>query len=126
MATTPSPNDAAADRNAEACPVVQTLDAVGTPWRLHVFYALRDGELRFNELKRATGGRSNTVSDTLDVLAEHDLVSRRTEEAAPIAVYYRLTRTGEAFVDELDALGRWAVAGLDAVETPDETGIGVR
>ena len=126
MAATSTRADVVSDRNGEACPVVRTLDAVGTPWRLHVLYALRDGELRFNELKRATGGRSKTVSDALDVLAEHDLVSRRTEEAAPIAVYYRLTDRGASLLDRLDGIGRWAVESLDTVEEADEDGVGLR
>lgn len=107
-------------KNIEACPVVQALDAVGTPWRLQVLYALRDAELRFNELKRATSGRSKTVSDALDVLAENDLVTRRTEEAAPIAVYYRLTEKGETLVGRLEEVSRWAVEWMDEVEDPDE------
>jgi DNA-binding HxlR family transcriptional regulator len=109
-------------RNAAACPVVQTLEAMGTPWRLHVLYALRDGELRFNQLKRATGGRSKTVSDVLDTLTDHGLVARRTEEAAPIAVYYRLTEKGASLVDELDGVSRGAVEWLDEVEDPDAMG----
>ena len=120
MSATTSPNDDVHSRNAEACPVVQALDAVGTQWRLQVLYALRGSELRFNELKRATGGRSKTVSDTLDVLVDSGLISRRTEAAAPIAVYYGLTDKGEALVNRLDDLSRWAVEWMDDVEDPDE------
>lgn len=124
MSTSSSPgnrHEELQSKNADACPIVQALEAVGTPWRLQVLYALCDSELRFNELKRATGGRSKTVSDALDSLAEHDLVARRTEEAAPIAVYYRLTESGEALVDQLDDVGRWAVEWMDEVEEPDQS-----
>jgi len=107
-------------KNVEACPVVQTLDAVGTPWRLQILYALRESELRFNELKRATGGRSKTISDALDVLTENGLIARRTEEAAPIAVYYRLTEKGESLLERLDDVSQWAVEWMDGVEDPDE------
>jgi DNA-binding HxlR family transcriptional regulator len=118
MSSSPTHRDEVRSKNVEACPVVRALDAVGTQWRLQVVYALRGSEMRFNELKRATGGRSKTVSDALDVLAENDLVARRTEEAAPIAVYYRLTEKGEALVDGLDAVNRWAVEWMDGVEDP--------
>jgi DNA-binding HxlR family transcriptional regulator len=120
MSTTATRQEEVQSKNIEACPVVQTLDAVGTPWRLQLLYALRDSELRFNELKRATGGRSKTVSDALDVLTENGLITRRTEEAAPIAVYYRLTEKGETLVDRLDDLSRWAVEWMDDVDDPDE------
>ncbi|QGX93712.1 transcriptional regulator [Haloplanus rallus] len=85
-----------------------------------MLYALRDPELRFDELERATGGRSKTVSDALDVLSENDLITRRTEEAAPIAVYYRLTEKGETLVSRLDDVSQWAVEWMDAVDDPDD------
>jgi DNA-binding HxlR family transcriptional regulator len=95
-------------RNASACPVVRALDRVGTPWRVNVVYALEEGEKRFNELKRATGARSKTLSDALDELVENEVVDRRTEEDAPVAVYYDLTAKGEELLDVLAGLDEWA------------------
>ena len=95
-------------RNASVCPVVEALDQVGTPWRLNVVHALDDDEKRFNELKRATGARSKTLSDALDALVESDIVVRRMEKDAPVAVYYGLTTKGEELTDALAALEEWA------------------
>lgn len=109
-------------RNATACPVVLSVEQVGTTWRLNVIEALRDGEKRFNELKEATGARSKTLSDVLDVLIEHDLVVRRMEEAAPVAVYYDLTEKGEDLFPVLDALAEWGLEHIDEVSeaSPDD------
>jgi Predicted transcriptional regulators len=120
MATSSTHQQEVQSKNVEVCPVVQALDAVGTPWRLQTLYALRDSELPFNELKRATGGRSKTISDALDVLSENGLGTRRTEEAAPIAVYDGLTEKGETLVRRLDDVSQWAVEWMDDVEDPDE------
>lgn len=120
MSTATPRQDEVQTKNIEACPAVQAVETVGTPWRLQILYALRDAELRFNELKRATGGRSKTVSDTLDVLTEEGLVTRRTEEAAPIAVYYQLTEKGNTLVGQLDHISEWAVEWMDKVDDPDE------
>jgi DNA-binding HxlR family transcriptional regulator len=95
-------------QNASACPVIQAIDQVGTPWRMNVIYALRDGEKRFNELKRATDARSKTLSDALDELVENDVVNRRMEADAPVAVYYGLTTKGRDLTDVLDELDEWA------------------
>lgn len=94
--------------NAAACPVVQAIDEVGTPWRLNVIHALADGERRFNEIQEATDARSKTLSDVLDELVESDIVTRRMEEAAPVAVYYDLTEKGEELLDVLSQLDDWA------------------
>jgi DNA-binding HxlR family transcriptional regulator len=95
-------------QNASACPVVQAIEQVGTPWRMNVVYALESGERRFNELKRATGARSKTLSDALDELVENDVVVRRMEEDAPVAVYYALSAKGDELVDALAELDEWA------------------
>ena len=95
-------------QNASACPVIQAINQVGTPWRMNIIYALRDGEKRFNELKRATDARSKTLSDALDELVENDVVSRRMEEDAPVAVYYGLTEKGTDLTDVLNELDEWA------------------
>lgn len=118
MSTPYNREQAIQSKNVEACPVVQAFDAVGTTWRLQVLYALEGSELRFNELKRATEGRSKTLSEALEVLQEHDLVTRRTEEAAPIAVYYDLTEKGERLVASLEDVGHWAINWMDDVEDP--------
>jgi len=94
--------------NATACPVVRTIDQIGTPWRLNVIHALADGEHRFNELKAATDARSKTLSEALDELQESDIVSRRMEEDAPVAVYYALTQKGAELLDVLSELDDWA------------------
>lgn len=120
MVTDRNREETIAVKNAEACPVVKTLDRIGTTWRLQILYALEDTELRFNELKRATEGRSKTLSDALEVLEEHGLVTRRTELEAPIAVYYTLTEKGDAFLDSLEGLREWAIEWVDDVEDPTQ------
>jgi DNA-binding HxlR family transcriptional regulator len=120
MSTASTHQDEVQTKNVEACPVVQAVETVGTPWRLQILYALRESELRFNELKRATGGRSKTVSDALDVLTDEGLIARRTEEAAPIAVYYQVTEKGKTLLSQLDEVSEWAVEWMDDVDDPDE------
>jgi DNA-binding HxlR family transcriptional regulator len=95
-------------QNAAACPVVEAIEQVGTPWRLNVIYALREGEQRFNDIKRATEARSKTLSDALEELVENDVVARRMEADAPVAVYYELTTKGDELLDVLSELDEWA------------------
>jgi DNA-binding HxlR family transcriptional regulator len=95
-------------QNAAACPVVEAIEQVGTPWRLNVIYALREGERRFNDIKRATEARSKTLSDALEELVENDVVARRMEADAPVAVYYELTTKGDELLDVLSELDEWA------------------
>jgi DNA-binding HxlR family transcriptional regulator len=91
-----------------ACPVVESMEQIGSKWRLVVLHDLQGGEKRFNELKRSTEASSRTLSRVLDDLQESGLVHRRLEEDAPVATYYRLTEKGESLCPVFDQIERWA------------------
>jgi DNA-binding HxlR family transcriptional regulator len=92
----------------DACAVVDSLEQIGSQWRLVVLHDLLDDEKRFNELKRSTDASSRTLSRVLDDLQGMGFVSRRTEEDAPIATYYRLTAKGESLCPVFDEIEAWA------------------
>ncbi|MBX0285473.1 winged helix-turn-helix transcriptional regulator [Haloarcula salinisoli] len=92
----------------DACPVIESIEQVGSKWRLVVLHELQNGERRFNELKRATDASSRTLSRVLDDLQETGFVERRLEEDAPVATYYRLTPKGESLCPVFDEITAWA------------------
>jgi DNA-binding HxlR family transcriptional regulator len=97
-----------------ACPVVDTIQQIGSEWRLVVLHDLQGGEKRFNELKRSTDASSRTLSRVLDDLEDLDLIDRRVEEDAPIATYYSLTAKGRDLEPVFDAIDSWAHSHVDA------------
>jgi len=107
---TPAPNQPTeAERYDEhACAVIDSLEQIGSQWRLIVLHDLQEGEKRFNECKRSTGANSRTLSRVLDDLADADLVERRLEPDAPIAAYYRLTEKGRSLEPVFEAIEDWA------------------
>lgn len=98
---------AAPDDNA-ACPVIESLEQIGSKWRLAVLYDLQAGEKRFNELKRSTDANSRTLSRVLDDLQETGYVARRFEEDNPIATYYSLTDKGQSLCPVFDEIKQWS------------------
>ncbi|MCU4740304.1 helix-turn-helix transcriptional regulator [Halobacteria archaeon AArc-m2/3/4] len=99
--------------NPDACPVIESLEQIGSQWRLAVLHELLEGELRFNELKRATGANARTLSRVLDDLGEMGFVDRRIEEDSPIATYYSLTEKGESLAPVFDEIECWAGEWLE-------------
>jgi DNA-binding HxlR family transcriptional regulator len=89
------------------CPVIKTLEEVGSRWRMTVIHVLREGDLRFNELKRATDANSQTLSRVLDELEEKEYVERHVEEESPVAVYYSLTPKGSELLSAFDEILDW-------------------
>lgn len=98
---------AAVRNNPGACPIVDSIHAVGEQYRLLVVYNLLDGERRFNDLKRAMGASSRTLSQALDTLQEEGIVHRRSEPDDPVAVYYGLTEKGRALESVFEELAAW-------------------
>lgn len=94
-------------KNADACPVVEAVEEIGSQWRLIILHDLQEGEKRFNELKKSTGASSSTLSRVLDDLEDRELVERRVEER-PIATYYSLTPKGEGLRPALEELADWS------------------
>jgi DNA-binding HxlR family transcriptional regulator len=97
----------------EACVVIDSLEQIGSQWRLIVLHDLQEGEKRFNELKRSTDASARTLSRVLDDLQEMGFVNRRLEEDAPVATYYSLTEKGGSLAPVFEAIESWADEWLD-------------
>lgn len=91
-----------------ACSVIDSLNQIGSQWRLIVLYDLQGDEKRFNEIKRSTGASSRTLSRVLDDLQDTEFVHRRLEEDAPVATYYSLTEKGESLCPVFGAIEAWS------------------
>jgi DNA-binding HxlR family transcriptional regulator len=109
-----------AEANPEACPIVESLEQIGSQWRLIVLHDLQGGEKRFNELKRSTEASSRTLSRVLDDLEEMGFVDRRLEEDAPVASYYTLTAKGQSLCPVFDEIEAWAEEWLSEDASPAE------
>lgn len=99
--------------NADICTVVESIESIGSKWKLIVLNDLRDGEKRFNELKRSTGASSYTLTRVLDDLEDEAFIDNRKEFESPIASYYSLTEKGRALCPVFDALDEWGENWID-------------
>ncbi len=115
--STQQEREAAADDGP--CAVVDSMEQIGSKWRLIVLHELQSGEQRFNELKESTDASSRTLSRVLDDLQELGLVNRRMEADAPVATYYSLTPKGSSLCPVFDAIESWADEWVD-VGSPEE------
>jgi DNA-binding HxlR family transcriptional regulator len=102
------------------CAVVDSMDQIGSKWRLVVLHELQTGEQRFNELKESTGASSRTLSRVLDDLQELGFVERRMEADAPVATYYSLTPKGGSLCPVFDAIESWADDWVDVGPPADD------
>lgn len=89
--------------------VSQVLARVGDKWSVLIVMLLGEGSMRFNEIKRMTGGISQRMlSLTLRGLERDGLVTRTVLPTVPPRVDYALTTLGHSLWSPVDALGAWA------------------
>lgn len=87
---------------------------LGKRWSGVILGSLMEGPAGFADLRRATGGISDSVlSERLGELSTAGLVEREVDPGPPVAVRYRLAPPGEALVPVLRDLGDWARDHLD-------------
>lgn len=109
---TPGDIDFPAPGEANDCRMVrEILDLVGDKWSLYIIASLKDGPVRFNELRRRIDGISQRMlTITLRGLERDGLVSRTLFPTIPPRVDYALTDVGRSLLEPVMALTLWANA----------------
>ncbi|WP_067681270.1 winged helix-turn-helix transcriptional regulator [Nocardia miyunensis] len=103
-------------RIPEGGAVREVLDRIGDKWSLLVIGTLREGPLRFGELKDAVAGISQRMLTlTLGHLVEDGLISRTAYAEVPPRVEYELTELGRTLLPMVISLAEWAMAHREEI-----------
>jgi DNA-binding HxlR family transcriptional regulator len=101
----------------ECSKISQVLARLGDKWSVLVIMLLRDRSRRFSELKRGIDGISQRMLTlTLRNLERDGLVKRIVTPTIPPRVDYELTAMGASLVEQVQALGNWAVEHLAQID----------
>ncbi len=89
--------------------VREILDLIGDKWTLYIIATLKDGPVRFNELRRRIDGISQRMlTINLRGLERDGLVKRTLFPTVPPRVEYELTDVGRTLLAPVMALVTWA------------------
>lgn len=92
------------------CPVSFALEKVGGRWKPLILWHLKDGRLRYSELKKAIPPiTEKMLIQHLKQLESDQLVLRKVVEVMPPHVEYSLTDSGAELLPALNALASWGV-----------------
>ena len=99
------------NRHSKAhCPVDYAFKRMGGKYKGRILWVLRDGFLRYGELKRAiVGVTPKMLTQVLRELEADDLVKRKVYLEVPPRVEYSLTSTGEELIPFIKQLRSWGV-----------------
>lgn len=93
--------------------LVRAFEFLGKRWNGVLLGTLMGGPATYSALKRAVSGISDSVlSERLSQLVAAGLVERSADPGPPVAVTYRLSRSGGALLPALDELSTWAEENL--------------
>jgi DNA-binding HxlR family transcriptional regulator len=101
------------------CPTRRVIDCVSDKWAILVFLAIKDGSLRFNELRRTMQGVSQKMlTQTLRQLERDGFVLREVFPTVPVTVQYSLTTLGESLLAVIERIRVWAHAHAHELRPP--------
>jgi DNA-binding HxlR family transcriptional regulator len=90
--------------------IAASLQIIGDKWTALILRDLTTGPKRFSQLQASLEGISpRTLSQRLDTLEEHKIISRRDFHEAPPRVEYRLTTKGTDLIPILRAMADWGL-----------------
>ncbi|MDX6245479.1 MAG: hypothetical protein QOE76_3202 [Frankiales bacterium] len=109
-------DDAPFDVFSRTCPSRPVLEHVTGRWGSLVLAVLKDGAVRFNDLRRRVDGVSPKVlAQTLQALERDGFVTRHQLTVFPLRVEYTLTPAGQDVATKLLELIAQVEASMDAV-----------
>lgn len=90
------------------CPVDYAFQRIGGKYKGRILWYLKDGVLRYGELKRIVEGISpKMLTQALKELENDKLIHRKVYHEVPPRVEYTLTPTGAALIPSIDLLRIW-------------------
>lgn len=94
--------------NVALCPVDYAFKRIGGKYKGRILWVIRDGFMRYGELKRAIVGITpKMLTQTLRELEADELVSRKVYLEVPPRVEYSLTSTGAELIPFIKQLRNW-------------------
>jgi DNA-binding HxlR family transcriptional regulator len=95
-------------KTAPWCPVAAAVDVIGGKWKPTILFNLKDGPVRFNELRRRMPHiTQRMLTLQLRALEDDGIVSRTARECVPPHVEYAFTKRGRTLGPIFDALEDW-------------------
>jgi len=90
------------------CSLDVSVDLIGGKWKVLILWRLKDGIMRFNELKRTIPNvTQKMLTQQLRELEEDSLINRKVYAEVPPKVEYSLTQCGKSLIPIFEEICDW-------------------
>lgn len=115
------PDTREAERARLTSLIREGLSVLSSKWCVGVLLALGEGPRRYHQILAELHPISEKVlTQTLRTMERDGLIARHVHAEVPPRVEYRLTRLGASMGSPMKALGNWAIANGERVESSRE------
>ncbi len=88
--------------------IASAMEIIGNKWTALILRDLSAGPKRFSELEKSVGTiNPRTLSQRLDDLEKHAIITKRSFAEVPPRIEYTLTEKGEDLVPVLKQMAAW-------------------
>jgi DNA-binding HxlR family transcriptional regulator len=95
--------------------IASAMEIIGNKWTALILRDLANGPKRFSELEKSVGSiNPRTLSQRLDDLETHHIITKRSYAETPPRIEYTLTKKGEDLVPVLKQMAAWGEKYYDA------------
>jgi len=95
--------------------IASAMEIIGSKWTALILRDLAGGPKRFGELEKSVSGvNPRTLSQRLDDLGQHGIVTKSTYAEVPPRTEYTLTQKGVDLVPVLKQMAAWGDKYYDA------------
>ena len=95
--------------------IASAMQIIGNKWTALILRDLTTGPKRFGELEKSVGNiNPRTLSQRLDDLESHGIVTKQSFAEVPPRIEYTLTKKGEDLVPVLRQMAEWGTKYYDA------------
>ena len=99
------------------CPVDFAFQRIGGKYKGRILWFLKDGVIRYGELRRKVEGISpKMLTQALKEMEADALVERKAYHEVPPHVEYTLTERGRELIPAIDLLRLWAIKETTGVK----------
>jgi DNA-binding HxlR family transcriptional regulator len=95
--------------------IAAAMQIIGSKWTALILRDLAAGSKRFSELEKSIGGiNPRTLSQRLDDLESHGIITKKSFAEVPPRIEYSLTPKGEDLIPVLRQMAAWGDKYYDA------------
>lgn len=95
--------------------IASAMEIIGSKWTALILRDLTTGQKRFSELQESVSGiNPRTLSQRLDDLEKHKIITRESFNEVPPRTEYTLTKKGLDLVPVLEQMAAWGNKYYDA------------